>query len=455
MACTMSIRPFILLDPTSRAPTCLLPSNESIVIRPDILKRIEFEPDLASNHLGLAFQYSQVQNFNMVESELREALRLEPQNPRLHTVLGVFYLARKNEAASLAELDENIRIAPFGIFQHMAFAGALESFHRTSEAIAELKNLAAMHPTDFVPSSALIDFYLNQKDRNSAIAELRRFLKASSLTYVDQAKFLKERPREFNQLAVLLYQNREFDAAGEHQILIRLLPDSPYLHIDYGNVLLAQRRTDEAIGEYNKMLRLNPGMSSAHQNIGICLSLKKDFDGAVVEFRRTLELNPDEPNTQVFLGTSLAQRGDQKAAMDQFQQFIEKNPNAPEAHASLGRAFFELKDNSQAAREMKLALDLTPDSPATENNLAWLYATADDRKFRNPVEALTLARRAVQTSPEPNSAFLDTLAEALLLNGQPAKALVTEQKAFDLDPENLEIKSRLLRFIEAARETKP
>ena len=101
----------------------------------------------------------------------------------------------------------------------------------------------------------------------------------------------------------------------------------------------------------------------------------------------------------------------------------------------------ELKDTAGAIKELKAVLDFLPDSPAAENNLAWIYATTDDPQFRKPAEALVLARRAAQSSPYPNSDFLDTLAEAL----------ATETHALDLNPENGELRSRLAHFREAAQ----
>jgi predicted Zn-dependent protease len=95
------------------------------------------------------------------------------------------------------------------------------------------------------------------------------------------------------------------------------------------------------------------------------------------------------------------------------------------------------------------ALEMTPDEPGAENNLAWLYCTADNPKFRNPTEALRWAQHAVQMQPE-NASFLDTLAEAELLNGNAAQALETETKALTNDPENQEFQKRILRFREAA-----
>ena len=434
-------------DPSATSPA----PGTSITVAPEILRRIKIDPDLASNHLALA-QYSlQARDFDKAHSEILEAIRLEPDNPEIRIGLAMLYLSRHNLDAALAELHEGVRIAPFGMFQHMALAGTLEILGRTPEAIAELHTIIAVHPADLEPSGALVELYLEHKDRASAIAELRRTLQVSSLAFADQTRFVDARLHDLDRLALLLKENRELDAAAQQFLfLLRFKPDDPNIHNDYGNVLLDQRRLDEAIGEYNEALRLNPGMSTAHHNIGMCLRLKKDFDGAIAEFRRALELNPDEPHTHVFLGTALGQKGDLKAAMEQFQQAIEKNPMDPEAHMSVAYAFDQLKNPAGTIHELKLYLELQPDSPDAENNLAWIYATADDPKFRNTAEALVLARRAVEKSQHSNPAFLDTLAEALLLNGHPAEALTTEVQALKLDPENPELQDRLTHFRQAA-----
>jgi tetratricopeptide (TPR) repeat protein len=427
-------------------------SNEPIAIDPQLLRRIQIEPDLASNHLALAESYDlQAHDFDEAQSELREALRLEPDNADLHTRLAILYRSHHDGEASLAELREAVRAIPFGTVQHLAVADELEILGRTSESITEFKTTIGIRPADPDPSDALVDLYLKHKDYKSAIGEIRRSLKASSLAFTDEAKFVDDRFEDENRLARLLQENRNLDAAGEQYLfLLRFKPDDSGVHNDYGNVLLDQHRLDEAIGEYNEALRLDPKMSTAHNNIGLCLALKKNLGGAITEFRQALELNPNEPHTRVYLGAALGQQGDLNAAMDQFHQAIEKDPNDAEAHSAVASALYQLKDTAGALPEFKLALELQPDSPAAENNLAWIYATADDAQFRNPEEALSLARRAVESSPQPNPAFLDTLAEALLLNGHPVEALATETRAAALDPDNSELQSRLTHFREAA-----
>lgn len=438
--------------PPQRIPDSAAASNEEIAIDPEARSSLEADPDLASNHVALSnMDQFQAHDFESAERELREALRLEPDNADIHADLASLYFAHHDDEATLSELREAIRIVPFGAPQHMALAGELESLGRTAEAIAELQRTIAMRPADTEVSAVLVQLDLDHKDSQGAIEELRRSLNASAAYFPDESGLVQTRLPDETELAELLRQNHELDAAVEqYSYILRFQPDNAGVHNDYGNVLLDQNRLDEAIGEYNEALRIDPQMATAHHNIGICLARRKDLDGAVTEFRQALELNPDEPHSRVFLGFALGQQGDLNAAKDQFRQALEKNPKDPDTHAALGMAMYQLKDTPGAIKELKLALDLQPDSPEAENNLAWIYATTDDLKLRNPSEALVLARRAVDSSPAPNPAFLDTLAEALLLNGKPAEALALENQAIKLDPQNPDLQARLPRFRDAA-----
>ncbi|HEX4003749.1 MAG TPA: tetratricopeptide repeat protein [Candidatus Acidoferrales bacterium] len=442
------------VGPIDGPGTLPLPSglNEETAVDPWLLRQIQIEPDLASNHIGLAENYLSFRDFDKAQAEIEEALRLEPDNARIHARLANLYFARHDADNGLAELREAVRIVPDGDRQHMYLAQSLDALGRRNEAVAELQTIIAIHPTHVQPSNALIALYLDGDDRKSAVDELRRSLKASSETFNDEAKFVDARFDDLNRLAALLQDNRELDAAAEQYLyILRFKPDDAGVHNDYGNVLLAQRHLDDAIGQYREALRLEPDMSTAHHNIGLCLAMKNNVDDAIDEFRQALELNPNEPHTQFFLGNALAQKGDLNGAMNQFEQILQKNPNDSDAHQGLGGIFLQRKDTFDAINEFKKALAAEPDSPTVENNLAWIYATADDPQFRNPAEALTLARKAVESSREPVPAFLDTLAEALLLNGHASEALATETKALSLDPKNSELQSRLARFRAAAQ----
>jgi tetratricopeptide (TPR) repeat protein len=423
----------------------------ALIARPGSI--VQPDPDLAVTHVLLAYQFLQSGDVEKCPSELNQALRLEPDFPELRDRVAQFYGARQNVEAELAELREAVRIVPYGYAQRQSLASALEGQGRMDEAIREWRDMIALSPRNAQASDALVDLFIQLNDRKSAIAELRRSVTASSIAIGDDAKYVDERLEDIDRLAHLLTDNRDFQAAGEQYLfLLRFKPDSAVLHNNYGNVLYAQRRLDEAIQEYREALRLQPDLPDAHHNLANCLLLKKDADGALTEYRQTVELDPDKFNSRVMVGVSLMQKGDVASAIGQFRQLLQEKPEDPDLHFVLAHAYYLIKEMPSAVDELNHSLKIKPDSPTAENELAWIYATSSDPQYRKPEEALTLARRAVQSSKEPVPAILDTLAEALLINGQPQEALKTEEEAVKLAPNEGEMQSRLKHFQEAAQQ---
>jgi tetratricopeptide (TPR) repeat protein len=113
---------------------------------------------------------------------------------------------------------------------------------------------------------------------------------------------------------------------------------------------------------------------------------------------------------------------------------IEKHPQNPNLYKVLGDLYYETGNLSGVQQAYEASLKLNPENPHVLNNLAWLYATAKDPRFRNPARALDLAKAAAGLLEEPH--ILDTLAECYFVNGQYAKALETAQHALRLAREN-------------------
>lgn len=88
----------------------------------------------------------------------------------------------------------------------------------------------------------------------------------------------------------------------------------------------------------------------------------------------------------------------------------------------------------KAVEAYEQAVKLRPTSVEVNNNLAWLLLTAKDKKLRDPVRALTLARTAALL--DEKGFVLDTLATAFWANGLIENAIETEVRAIRLDPGN-------------------
>jgi tetratricopeptide (TPR) repeat protein len=103
---------------------------------------------------------------------------------------------------------------------------------------------------------------------------------------------------------------------------------------------------------------------------------------------------------------------------------------------------------AEAKQSYEKALALKPDSPATLNNLAWLLATCDDERLRDPPQALELARRAARL--EPSAYILDTLAQSYYANGMLREAVQAEKRALELVKGDRSLYERQLQKFEEA-----
>jgi Zn-dependent protease with chaperone function len=126
---------------------------------------------------------------------------------------------------------------------------------------------------------------------------------------------------------------------------------------------------------------------------------------------------------------------------------LEKTPNNPGLYSALGDLFYSRKNYAKTIEAYEHSLTFLPDNPQVLNNLAWLFATCDDEKFRNPKRAIILAKKASQLKEAPY--ILDTLAESFYVNNEIQDAIATERRALDLVKKNRYYEKQLEKFVKA------
>ena len=128
---------------------------------------------------------------------------------------------------------------------------------------------------------------------------------------------------------------------------------------------------------------------------------------------------------------------------------IEKSPDKSSLYGMLGDLLYSDGKFEETIEAYETGISLEPDNARILNNLAWLYATCEDERFRDPQKALILARRAAELEAAPH--ILDTLAESYYVNGQFEKAIAAERRALDLvKRDQTHYKDQLKKFREAA-----
>jgi Zn-dependent protease with chaperone function len=113
---------------------------------------------------------------------------------------------------------------------------------------------------------------------------------------------------------------------------------------------------------------------------------------------------------------------------------IEKEPYNANLYSMLGDIYYTRKNYEGVQKAYEASLYLAPDNPQVLNNLAWLYATCEDKRFRDHERALMLAQRAASLEQTPY--ILDTLAESYYVNGMVDEAIATAKKALESAKQN-------------------
>lgn len=122
-----------------------------------------------------------------------------------------------------------------------------------------------------------------------------------------------------------------------------------------------------------------------------------NLQGALEIYDKILEINPDLKSIKFAKGTLLIKKGDYEEALDILFPLMEENP---------GDYFIK-------------------------NNIAWIYATAEDISIRNGRKSVSLAREALLQAPSDYHVW-NTLSEAYFISARYEKAREVAEIAFKL-----------------------
>lgn len=153
--------------------------------------------------------------------------------------------------------------------------------------------------------------------------------------------------------------------------------------------------------------------------------------------------NPTPPITkeQLFetymtVGRELAKSRQLEGASKALLQATKVQPENLAAHLGLADLYSAQGRTQDAVNQHRRVLKMAPDQPMSLNNLAWILATSENYAFRDPKEALSLAKRLCERTEYREPVSLDTYAVALAANGQFVEAVKTIKTAIRLAKES-------------------
>jgi serine/threonine protein kinase/tetratricopeptide (TPR) repeat protein len=298
-----------------------------------------------------------------------------------------------------------------------------------SGEIAErlLRQAQAVHPADFWINFELAStlFMIKQPD----LVESVRFFQAA----------LALRPQSVvvhnNLGAVLGRQGKHAEAEAVLRKAIALKSDYAAVYHNLGLVLRSQRKLAEAEEALRKAIALRPGDANAHNSLGDVLRNKGRLDEAIAEYREVLRIKKDsaeEYKAHNNLGSALADKGCLDKAIAEHREAIRIKKDYAVAHFNLGKNLALKGQLDDAIIEYRESLKKDfPGAWQAHNNLAWLLATCPDLKLRDPSDAVTHAKKAVELRPS-DGALWNTLGVAQYHNGDWKAAIEALMKDVQL-----------------------
>jgi len=154
-----------------------------------------------------------------------------------------------------------------------------------------------------------------------------------------------------------------------------------------------------------------------------------DLEGAAASLERAIGIDPDRQEARAQLGVTLVQLGRTDEAEGHLLRAIELGGESALVHAALAEVAKAQGRPGDAIEHGREALRLDPGLVPAANNLAWLLATWPDPEFREPEEAIRLARGALRAVPGEHPQLLDTLAAAYAAAGRYDEAVRTATRA--------------------------
>ena len=292
----------------------------------------KLEPNAAEGfvHLGQALMESH--DFGGAIGPLKQALKLSPELPAAHQLLGYALLAQGYAADAVSHLQKTDDKAALGIAQ--LEAGQL------ANALVSLQSALASRPNDpdllyyFGRASGL----LSKQSIDTLLAN-----------YPDSARAHQAMAENYYVLRQMPQAEKEFQEA------IRLRPDTPRLHLELGLVYAGSSQWSKAEDAFRAESKLQPGNAEAAYQLGNALLQQGMMREARAELKRADTLQPEMPETLYSLGKAASLEGDAAAAEQAWRKVIEiekESDLAAKAHFALAGLYRKQGKAADADREM-------------------------------------------------------------------------------------------------------
>ena len=268
-----------------------------------------------SKEVTSAKVYIQQDDWDKAIEQLKMAVKLYPNDPEAHYLLGEGYAMKGDYEGMNREFDASLAISPK--FEKQIKATREKYWVRAFNNGIKKYNAQAY-------DEAIKDF------ATAAMIDPKR-----PESYIDWA-------------AACLAANKLDEAVKAVEQGLQNVPDDPKLLALAGEVYLRANRTEDAVKVLEKAVQADPSNAGAVANLARAYHMLGKKDKALETYEKALAANPD--NTDLIFNEGLLyldQKQYDKAA-ERFKKVLEKNPDDYEANWRLALTYLVLADSLNA-----------------------------------------------------------------------------------------------------------
>jgi tetratricopeptide (TPR) repeat protein len=209
---------------------------------------------------------------------------------------------------------------------------------------------------------------------------------------------------------------------------------------------LSEPMLKKAIEQYEKVVAKEPDDTDSWLMLGRLHKIALDSLSSEKAYKKALELDPDNEFAISGLAQVYSDLGDTKAALEMWKKLAEKDPR-PQALRALASAYEQAHDYKTAAQTLQRALEDSPKDTELKKNLAEDLLLAEQLD-----DALKLYQELAGADPR-DSRIQVQLSRIYREKRDFAKAHAAQDRARELDPDNLDIKYNEVNLLETEGRT--
>ncbi len=354
----------------------------------------------------------------------REYVRMKPDDPSGHILLGMVYRGLGDYAKAQPELELGVSKAPEDFEAHYQLGFVLAKLGKPDEALPQLRKAVTLNPTDksaqFQLAAVLRTLGQNQ-EANKIVEQFRKTtdtefrnsqltsdgIKANDLLQAGQPAeaaqiyrhMLEENPHSaWTAYNLALALEAMHDTKGAEDTLrsgIDIDPKLPKLRAELGQLELKDGDMDSAQHWLQSALDLEPQLVDARGNLAMIYARKGDLTTAEKLLRQALEDDPQYKEGHLNLGLILAQQGKIPGAEQELDKAVALGAQDPNTLSTVGKAKAQMGKMSEGIALLRKVVALRPDLAAAHLDLALALADSYDLPG-----ALVEATETVRLAPQ-------------------------------------------------------